>query len=71
MVSVQTSVAHLCGAIGAEGLTLIARYPEWRYGSEGESLPWYRSVRVFRQEEGQAWPPVVEAVAAELSRRLG
>lgn len=71
VVSVQTSLVHLCGATGAECLTLMARYPEWRYGAAGETMPWYGSVRLFRQGDDQAWPPVVERVAAELSRRLG
>lgn len=67
VVSVQTALVHLCGAIGAPCLTLIPKVAEWRYMAEGETMPWYRSVRLFRQAEAGDWPPVVQAVGDTLA----
>lgn len=69
VVSVQTAVVHLCGAIGQECLTLVPHNPEWRYTLAGSTMPWYRSVRIFRQEEAGAWDPVIQSVADVLRDR--
>lgn len=71
VVSVQTSLVHLTGALGAPGLVMLPGTPEWRYTAHGETLPWYRSIRLFRQDEEEDWEPVVQAVAAETAARLG
>lgn len=71
VVSVQTAVVHLCGAIGKECLTLIPARPEWRYTARAKRLPWYRSVRLFRQAEGDDWDNVVARVADDLRARIG
>ena len=72
VVSVQTSVVHLTGALGKEALVMVPYNPIWRYGASGSAMPWYRSVRLFRQPRPQAWEPViaqvVDAVGARLSR---
>jgi hypothetical protein len=66
VVSVQTALVHLCGAVGATCLTLVPRHAEWRYMIEGETMPWYGSVRLLRQEEPGAWGPVIARAAAAL-----
>ena len=71
VVSVQTSLVHLTGALGAPGLVMVPATPEWRYGASGSSMPWYGSIRLFRQDEGGEWAPVVQQVAAEAAVRLG
>ncbi|MFN3582377.1 tetratricopeptide repeat protein [Phenylobacterium sp.] len=70
VVSVQTAVVHLCGALGQACLGLLPANPEWRYGLTGESMPWYRSVRLFRQAEPDQWEPVIAAAVAALRSRL-
>jgi hypothetical protein len=45
---------------------LTPQAAEWRYGTRGESLPWYPSARVFRQEHYGDWEPVLRRVAGEL-----
>jgi ADP-heptose:LPS heptosyltransferase len=69
VISVQTAVVHLAGAMGASVWALIPRRAEWRYLDEGETMPWYPSVRLFRQSAEGSWAPVVDRIAIELSRR--
>jgi ADP-heptose:LPS heptosyltransferase len=70
VVSVQTSVVHLSGAVGAECLALLPHIPEWRYTLGAPAMPWYRSVRLIRQSEPGAWAPVIGRVAEALRQRL-
>jgi tetratricopeptide (TPR) repeat protein len=65
-VSVCTSLVHLCGALGRPVWVMAPLAPEWRYGMTGETMPWYSSVRIFRQTTYGDWAPVIERVAREL-----
>lgn len=69
VVSVCTSLVHLGGALGRPVWVMAPLSPEWRYGFAGDSMPWYPSVRLFRQSAYRRWEPVVAAVAAELQAR--
>jgi hypothetical protein len=68
VISVQTTVVHLAGALGRPAWALVAAVPEWRYLHEGSSLPWYPAVRLFRQPALHDWRSVVDRVAKELQR---
>lgn len=70
VISVQTSLAHLCGAVGQPCVALLPANPEWRYGLTGEDMPWYRSVRLLRQAEPDEWDPVIASAADALRARL-
>lgn len=56
VVSVQTTVIHLAGALGVPTLCGVAKCGQWRYGEQGETMPWYQSVRLFRQDSNGKWP---------------
>jgi tetratricopeptide (TPR) repeat protein len=68
VVTVCTSLVHLAGALARPVWVMAPHSPEWRYGFKGESMPWYPTARVFRQPAFGDWRPVIETVAAELSR---
>ena len=70
VVSVQTAVVHLTGALGRPAWVLVPSSPEWRYMANGATIPWYPSVRLFRQRRGESWRPVISAVAAALEQSL-
>jgi hypothetical protein len=59
VVTVDTSVVHLAGALGKPTLLLLPFRYEWRWGVEGEGNPWYESVRVVRQERAGDWDGVL------------
>ncbi len=70
VLSVQTALIHLCGAIGQSCLTLVPRQPEWRYGLSGETMPWYASVRLLRQGADGDWTPLIAQAGESLRARL-
>jgi tetratricopeptide (TPR) repeat protein len=65
-ISVCTAVVHLGGALGRPVWVMAPKHAEWRYGTEGEGMPWYPEVRIFRQHTANDFDPVIERVAAEL-----
>lgn len=69
VVTVQTAIAHLAGAMGKEVWILVPVAPEWRYMADGEGLPWYPSARVFRQQRFGDWDGVIMQVAEQLDAR--
>ncbi len=68
VVSVDTSVAHLAGALGRPIWILLPHVADWRWLTDREDSPWYPAARLFRQTQAGAWKPVIDRVAAELSQ---
>jgi ADP-heptose:LPS heptosyltransferase len=67
VISVDTSVVHLAGALG-KPVFLLDRYDNcWRWLSGREDSPWYPSLRIFRQRQSGDWAPVVARVATALA----
>jgi tetratricopeptide (TPR) repeat protein len=66
VVTVDTSVAHLAGALGRPTWVLLPFAPDWRWQLERIDSPWYASMRLFRQTGAGQWGPVMEAVASAL-----
>jgi hypothetical protein len=70
VISVDTSVAHLAGAMGQEVWTLIPAFnTDWRWMQGRSDSPWYPSMRLFRQAAPSGWTEVIDAIAAALSER--
>jgi tetratricopeptide (TPR) repeat protein len=66
IITVDTSVAHLAGAMGKPVWVLIPYVPDWRWMIEREDSPWYPTMRLFRQQTKGNWNHVFERVASEL-----
>ena len=66
-ISVCTAVVHLGGALGRPVWTMAPLRPEARYGVSGDAMPWYASVRMFRQPAAEDWDSVISKVARELA----
>jgi Flp pilus assembly protein TadD len=67
VITVDTSVAHVAGALGKPVWILLTHVPDWRWLIGRDDSPWYPSARLFRQPAPGAWTPVIERVAEELS----
>jgi transcriptional regulator with XRE-family HTH domain len=66
VISVDTSIAHLAGALGRRCWLLLPFAPDWRWMLDRDDTPWYPAMRLFRQSRLHDWSSVVARVAAEL-----
>lgn len=71
VVSIDTSIAHLAGALGKPLWLMLPVAADWRWFANTDRSPWYPSARLVRQSSPGEWGPVVEAVADALSREVG
>ncbi len=70
IVSVDTSVAHLGGALAKPVWLLLPFVTDWRWLVERDDSPWYPTLRLFRQSEPGNWPAVIENVRRHLIERM-
>ena len=68
LVSVDTSVAHLAGAMARPVWVLLPHIPDWRWMLDREDSPWYPTMRLLRKTGISTWSPLADKVAAELRR---
>jgi len=68
VISVDTSICHLAGALGVPTWTLLDSAPDWRWLTNRDDSPWYPTMRLFRQQRPGEWAEVVERVRQELAR---
>jgi hypothetical protein len=66
VISVDTSVAHLAGALGKPVWVLLSYIPEWRWLLDRGDSPWYPTARLFRQNHTRTWDTVIIRVREAL-----
>ncbi len=70
VITVDTMAAHLAGALGVPVWTMLKANADWRWMEDRSDTPWYPTMRLFRQERGGDWRPVIEAIAYELQTQI-
>jgi hypothetical protein len=70
VIAVDSSLAHLAGALNRPVWIPLQAAVEWRWGIESPTTPWYPSARLFRQQRVHEWAPVFELMAAELREMI-
>jgi len=70
VIMTDSSVAHLCGALGRPVWNLLNRVPYWLYGSGAEATPWYPTMRLFRQPADGDWDSVFAQVKQALAEAV-
>ena len=68
VITVDTAVAHLAGAMGKLVWVLLPFAPDWRWMLEREDSPWYPTMRLFRQSKADDWLEVFQRLKAELKQ---
>ncbi|WP_181357441.1 tetratricopeptide repeat protein [Stenomitos frigidus] len=66
VITVDTSIAHLAGALGKPVWVLLNFLPDWRWMLHREDTPWYPTMRLFRQTEPDDWQGVLDLVSQAL-----
>lgn len=69
VITVCSTQAHLCGALGVPAVVLVPSNPSWRYGHEGSHSPWYPSLTLVRQSKPGDWQTPLENAAEWVRRR--
>jgi ADP-heptose:LPS heptosyltransferase len=69
VITVDTSIAHLAGAMGKPVWILLPYNPDWRWLLDRDDSPWYPSARLFRQRQIGNWADVINQVVKERARR--
>ncbi|MBV8866270.1 MAG: hypothetical protein JO210_12830 [Acidobacteriaceae bacterium] len=67
VVTVDTMMAHLAGALGRPVWTLLPYQSDWRWMLNREDTPWYPTMRLIRQNQPGEWEPVISKVKSELA----
>ncbi len=67
VITVDTSIAHLAGALGKPTWIMLPASPDWRWLLERQDSPWYPSVRLFRQTNSQGWSEVISRITSTLA----
>jgi hypothetical protein len=70
VVSSDTALVHLAGALGAEVHVALARVPDWRWGLEGAQSVWYPTMTLHRQTSPGDWDGVFQRISRAIERRL-
>ena len=66
VITPDTSLAHLAGALGCEVWVALKFAPDWRWFLESQATPWYPQMRLFRQRSAGDWKGVFEEMQAAL-----
>jgi tetratricopeptide (TPR) repeat protein len=69
VISSDTSVAHLAGAIDKEIWVPLQKIPDWRWENKGDKSYWYPSAKLFRQKSARVWDGVFQSIYAKLNKQ--
>ena len=71
IITSDTSIAHLAGALGRPTWVALKYVPDWRWMLDRDDSPWYPTMRLFRQQDRDNWKPVFGKIKEELRSLLG
>jgi ADP-heptose:LPS heptosyltransferase len=66
IISVDTAILHLAGAMGKKTWAVLPYSPDWRWGTDGDTTRWYPSMRLYRQTNPSSWSDVFDRMAQDL-----
>ena len=66
LVTVDTSVAHMAGALGVKTYLMLPYTTDWRWFEDTKTTPWYKSVEIFKQTDPISWENVISEIVERL-----
>lgn len=66
LITIDSAIAHLAGALGIKTYLMLPYSSEWRWFDDTETTPWYNSIKIFKQEKPYCWGDVVEKITNEI-----
>ena len=66
VISIDTSVLHLSGALGIKSFACISYHADWRWGLESNQSDWYKNMKIFRQSKSLKWTSVFDDLEKEV-----
>lgn len=66
IITVDTSVAHLAGALGIKTFLMLPYASDWRWFSDTKTTPWYKSIEIFKQTDTISWEKPIEDIICKL-----
>jgi hypothetical protein len=69
IVTSDTSIANLAGALGLSAWVVLKHVPDWRWLAEGDQTPWFPTLKLFRKGRTQDWRELMQHVAEQLELR--
>ena len=70
VITADTSLGHVAGALGVPTWIAMCTFPDWRWMFDREDSPWYPTIRLFRQRQLGDWGDVFARMAKELGERV-
>jgi len=70
VISIDTSIAHLAGAMGIETWVMLPYFSDWRWFLHRDDSPWYPTMKLFRQQKNGDWKSTIEQVKEKLEYKL-
>jgi hypothetical protein len=70
VVTVDTSVAHLAGALGVDAIVAISTHSDWRWQADREDSDWYPTIQLIRQQRLDDWIPVMRDIAQKVTEMV-
>lgn len=70
VIAVDGAVAHLAGALGKETWLIAPASPDWRWGTSGDTTPWYPTMRILRTERRGDWSALLDQTRRDLRARV-
>jgi tetratricopeptide (TPR) repeat protein len=71
IISSDTSIAHLAGALGRPVFLALKQVPDWRWMMDRPDSPWYPTMRIFRQQETGNWASVFAQMVSAVEEKVG
>ena len=68
LITVDTSVAHLAGALGVKTFMLLPYCPDWRWFDNDKTTEWYDSIKIYKQTHTNTWDDVIENIKKDLEK---